>query len=81
MNPVTEQLYQSALALSEEERLELLDALLAECNRTLAYPFDDAWLEEIKRRSAKIDDGTAVLTPWPEVKERVRKRLEEKHGG
>jgi hypothetical protein len=39
-------------------------------------PFDDAWLAEIQRRSAQIDAGTATLTPWPEVKRRVRQRLE-----
>lgn len=43
-------------------------------------PFDDAWLAEVQRRSAEIDAGTATLTPWPEVKQRVRKRLEERQG-
>jgi putative addiction module component (TIGR02574 family) len=64
------------LALPEEERLQLLDALLAECDQALARPFDDAWLAEIQRRSAEIDAGMATLTPWPEVKRRVRQRLE-----
>jgi putative addiction module component (TIGR02574 family) len=77
----TEQLLQSALTLPEEERLELVEALLAECDRTLARPFDDAWLAEVQRRSAEIDAGTATLTPWPEVKQRVRKRLEERRNG
>jgi putative addiction module component (TIGR02574 family) len=77
----TEQLLKTALALPDEERLALVEALLAECDRTLARPFDDAWLAEIQRRSAEIDAGTAALTPWPEVKRRVRERLEKrKHG-
>jgi putative addiction module component (TIGR02574 family) len=71
----TEQLLQSALALPEDERLDLVEALLAECDRALARPFDDAWLAEIQRRSAEIDAGTAILTLWPEVKRRVRQRL------
>jgi putative addiction module component (TIGR02574 family) len=79
--PTTEQLFQSALALPEEERLELVEALLAECDRALTRPFDDAWLAEVQRRSAEIDAGTATLTPWPEVKQRVRKRLEERQRG
>jgi putative addiction module component (TIGR02574 family) len=77
----TEQLLQSALALPEAERLELVEALLAECDRALARPFDDGWLAEIQRRSAEIDAGTVPLTPWPEVKQRVRRRLEERRHG
>jgi len=72
MKAATEQLLQSALALPEDERLELVEALVAQCDETLARPFDGAWSAEIERRSAQIDAGTAVLTPWPEVKRRVR---------
>lgn len=81
MTEATEQLLQSALTLPDEERLELVEALLAECDRALARPFDDAWLAVVQRRSAEIDAGTAKLTPWPEVKKRVRKRLEERRNG
>lgn len=76
VSPATEQLLQSVLALPEDERFQLVEALLAECDQILARPFDDAWLAEIQRRSAQIDAGTATLTPWPEVKRRVRQRLE-----
>lgn len=81
MTEATEQLLQSILALAEDERLQLVEALLAECDRSLARPFDDAWLGEIQRRSAQIDAGTAILTPWPEVKRRVRERLEGRKDG
>lgn len=81
MTEATEQLLQSVLDLPVEERLQLVEALLAECDQTLARPFDDAWLAEIQRRSAQIDSGTAILTPWPEVKQRVRQRLEERRSG
>ena len=81
MSPATEQLLQTALALPQEERTELVEALLAECDKDLARPFDAAWLPEIQRRSAEIDAGTAVLTPWPEVKRRARQRLEGRSDG
>jgi putative addiction module component (TIGR02574 family) len=81
VSPTTEQLFQSALALPEEERIELVEALLAECDQALARPFDDAWLTEVQRRSAEIDAGTATLTPWSEVKRRVRQRLEGRADG
>jgi len=76
MTPVAEQLFQSALALPNEDRLQLVEALLAECDQTLARPFADEWMEEIQRRSAEVDAGSATLTPWAEVKRRVRERVE-----
>lgn len=81
MSPAAEQLLQSVLALPEEERLQLIEALLAECDQALTRPFDDAWLTEVQRRSAEVDAGTAELTPWSEVKRRVRQRLEGRQGG
>jgi uncharacterized protein YheU (UPF0270 family) len=41
----------------------------------------DAWLAEVERRSDQIDAGTAVLTRWPEVKRRVREKLEGRADG
>ena len=81
MSPTTEQLLNSALALPEPERIEFVDALLAQCASHGVPELDDAWLAEIRRRSAEIDAGTATLTPWPEVKRRVRQRLEGRNGG
>jgi putative addiction module component (TIGR02574 family) len=68
------------MALSEEERLQLIDALMAEYDQA-AKPFDDAWLAEAQKRSAQIDAGVVVLTPWAEVKRRVRERLEGRADG
>lgn len=76
MSPQTEQVYQSALALPAAERLMLVEALLAECDAPPAQYSEESWRAEIQRRSAEIDAGTAILTPWPEVKRRVRQKLE-----
>jgi putative addiction module component (TIGR02574 family) len=81
MSPVTEQLLQAALALPEDERLELVEALLASQDRSGELPFDPAWLSEIRRRSAEVESGTVPLTPWPVVRERVRQRLEGQSSG
>lgn len=81
MTPATEQLLQAALALPEGERLELVEALLASQDQSSALPFDPAWLSEIRRRSAEIEAGTVQLTPWPVVRERVRRRLEGRSSG
>lgn len=81
MSPAAEQILQAALALPEEERQELVDALLVETTAASGLPFDPAWLGEIQRRSAEIDAGTARLTPWSVVRERVRQRLEGRSRG
>ncbi len=76
MGPTTEQLLQAALALPEEERLELVEALLASHSPPNELPFDPAWLDEVQRRSAEVEAGAAHLDSWPVVRERVRQRLE-----
>jgi putative addiction module component (TIGR02574 family) len=80
--PLTvEQLFQEAMNLPMEERLELAETLLAACDPPDGLPFPASWLAEIKRRSQQIDAGKTVLTPWAEVKQRVRERLAERSGG
>jgi putative addiction module component (TIGR02574 family) len=81
MSPTAEQLLTSALTLPESERLELAEALLAASEPPAPEPTGDAWLAELHRRSAEIDAGGAALAPWPEVKRRVRARLEGRGGG
>jgi hypothetical protein len=81
MSPVTEQLLTSALTLPEAERLELAAALLAASEPPVPEVAGAAWLVEVQRRSAEVDAGQVVLTSWPEVKQRVRARLEGRVGG
>ena len=81
MGSATEQLLQAVLALPEEERQELTEALLEAQDEAGETPFDPAWLPEIQRRSAEIDAGAAQLTPWPMVRERVRERQEGRSRG
>jgi putative addiction module component (TIGR02574 family) len=81
MSPATEQLLQAALTLPEQDRLDLVDALLASQGQSDDLPFDPAFLSEIERRSAEIDAGTVQLTPWNVVRERVRQRLEGRSSG
>ncbi len=81
MSPTSEQLLTSALALPEAERLELAEALLAASEPPPPELAGAAWEAEMRRRSAEIDAGSVPLTPWPEVKQRVRARLEGRSGG
>lgn len=72
----TEQLLQESLALPADERVLLAEAILASCDPRADLPFAPEWLAEAGRRCAEIDAGATTLTPWDEVKERVRARLE-----
>ncbi len=73
----TEQIVAAALALPEDDRLELVDRLI----ESLDGPPDDdverAWADEIARRLEEVRSGKVVTVPWEEV----RKRLQEDADG
>jgi putative addiction module component (TIGR02574 family) len=75
MTQAVEQLLQSALALPENERLQLLAALGSAIEEQGLRPFDEATLAEIQRRSAEYDNGDTKTLSWAEVKERAREEL------
>jgi putative addiction module component (TIGR02574 family) len=72
MNQTVEQLLQAALKLPDEQQLLLVSALTAAVEERGLRPFDDSWLEEIRRRSAEYDAGSVQTIPWAEVKEPTR---------
>jgi putative addiction module component (TIGR02574 family) len=74
MSPAVEQLLQAALQLPDEDQLQLVSALTAAVEERGLRPFDDSWLEEIRRRSAEYDAGTVQPIPWAEVKARARRK-------
>lgn len=73
MNLTTEQLVDAVLALPDEDRFEVAEAVIA----SLQSQLDDAWREVIRKRSAELTSGQVVGVPWEEVKRRAR----EKAGG
>lgn len=76
MNLTAEQILNSAMSLSESQRPEIAEALLADSGPPVTEPIDAAWLAELQHRSQEIDAGTVALTSWADVKLRVRARLE-----
>jgi putative addiction module component (TIGR02574 family) len=73
MSQGVEQLFQAAMALSDEEQLQLVAALIAAVDERGLRPFDDACLAEVQRRSMEFDAGGVQPTPWVSVKERARR--------
>lgn len=72
MEPATEGVLQAALALPEEKRVELVEALLVSLAPPDGLPFDPAWLDVARRRSDEVDAGLVHLDSWSVVRERVR---------
>lgn len=76
MGPAAEHVLQAALALPDEERLKLVEALLASHSPSDELPFDPTWLDEVRQRSAEVEAGAVRPDSWQVVRERVRRRLE-----
>jgi putative addiction module component (TIGR02574 family) len=77
MNTTTENLLNTALTLADEDRVELVEALIASLQPEDRPPFDESWREVIQRRSAELRSGQVTPVPWDEVKRQAR----EKAGG
>jgi len=77
MSPDTEHLLATVLELPDEDRLEITEALIASLRPAEKPPFDAAWREVIRRRSAELSSGQVTPVSWEQVKQRSR----EKTGG
>lgn len=73
----TSELFERALKLPGDERLELAEALLSSVEPAGSLPFDSEWLAEAKRRVARIDAGEGRSKSWEEVQERGRQIIED----
>ncbi len=63
-----------ALSLPADERLGLVESLLASLNLPLQPEIERAWAEEAERRVAEIDRGEVELVPGEKVFEKIRQK-------
>lgn len=63
-------------ALTRGDQEQLLRALLEELDAPADTGVEQAWLQEVRRRSRELDDGTVEPIPADEVFARVRAALE-----
>ena len=63
-----EALVQQALSLTARERLRLATELLDSVQGRAGPDIELAWEEEIRRRMAEVDAGTAKGRAWDEIK-------------
>ncbi len=64
----------AAQALPSPERAQLIYALWDSVAPEEWAPPSQDWIAESQRRSAELDAGTISASPWPEVRERARRR-------
>ena len=70
------QLLHEALELPPADRAALADSLLESLDSEADADVEQTWREEIERRITSIDEGTAKLVPWEEVRARLHRRLQ-----
>ena len=73
MSTSVEELAAQAITLSEQDRSRLADLLLASLPDDSDTEVEAAWEEEIRKRVASVQAGTAVLMPSEEVHTAARK--------
>lgn len=72
MSPTTEQVLTTALGLPDDDRMELIEALIVSFQSDDRPPFDDSWRDVIRRRSDELKSGRVTPIPWAEVKRQSR---------
>jgi putative addiction module component (TIGR02574 family) len=60
--------FEAALALPEDDRIQLVERLLATLGPETDGVDEGSFVDELGRRSDEIDQGTAELVPWSELK-------------
>lgn len=63
-----------ALRMSEEERAEIAEKLIASLEDSPDIDMEQAWQEEVRRRISDLESGNAVSIPWEEVRRRLRNK-------
>jgi putative addiction module component (TIGR02574 family) len=64
-----------AIQLALEDRLRLIDELASSVPDDEPVKLHDAWLEEIRRRSAEIDAQSVTTEPWEHLRARLLAKL------
>ena len=75
MTAMANRVLQDALALSEQERMEvaarLIESLDGAGENEVAV-IEAAWAAEIERRCAALDAGTTGTTSWEDVRRQIK---------
>ncbi len=71
MSEKSVKLLEESLALPENERAGLADALLSSLEPPADADVEQAWKEEVERRIQALDKGEAQVIPWDQVRDEL----------
>ena len=69
------EIYKEASELNESDRAQLAGLLLESVESDPDQDVEQAWVAEIDKRLKSVDDGSATMIPWEEVKRRTHEKL------
>lgn len=75
MNHPAKELVNAAIKLTENDRLEIVEEILASLDTESDDNVDAAWAAEVERRSIEIKQGVVRPIPWSEVRSQARERV------
>ncbi|MBM2802445.1 MAG: putative addiction module component [Deltaproteobacteria bacterium] len=74
MTRPAKEIVNAAIKLTEADRLQIVEELLARLEPDSDDDVDAAWAAEVERRSKEFKKGIVRPIPWSEVKSQARKR-------
>ena len=81
MRPQAETVLQEALSLPEQERTEIVGALLESLEPEPEADVETAWREEVANRVAALEAEKVEMTSWETIREGFLARLSERRAG
>ena len=76
MSVVADKVFDKALSLPVDSRVNLVEKLLFSLNLPTRSEIDRLWAEEAERRVSMIDRGEIELVPGEEVFAKIRKKYQ-----
>jgi len=66
-----DEILRKALSLPEQDRADLIGALIDSLDAEVQEGVEEAWRAEIERRAQELDTGAVESIPWEVVKARL----------
>lgn len=64
-------IFRTAMGLSQAERADLIGALIESLDAEVEAGVEEAWRIEIERRSKELESGAVQGIPWEVVRQRL----------
>ena len=76
MSAIANKVFEEALSLPSDERVNLVEKLLMSLNLPIQAEIDRLWVEEAERRVTQIETGEVELIPGDEVFAKIRRKYQ-----